>query len=83
MLDYLRYYLGPLSVAVGLMGFALGDAWVWLGFGTYFVLAVFDILLPRDLAERHMNNPLLADLPLPSRVPDGGLVRHLCVARRR
>lgn len=64
MWDYLRYYLGPLSVAIGLMGFALGDAWMWLGFGTYFVLAVFDILLPRDLAERRIDSPLLADLPL-------------------
>jgi toluene methyl-monooxygenase len=64
MFDYLRYYLGPLCVAIGISGFILGNNYLWLGFATYFVVAVFDILLPRDLANRSIDNEFLAELPL-------------------
>lgn len=64
MLDYLRYYLGPCCVGIGILGFLAGGSWLWLGFSTYFVLAVADILLPRDIAVRTVKQPLWADLSL-------------------
>ena len=64
IVDYARYYLGPLCVAVGVAGFVGGGSWVWAGFATYFPLAIFDIVLPRDENERCMNNEWLAVLPL-------------------
>lgn len=64
MIDYLRYYAGPACVAVGVTGFVYGGPWMWAGFATYFVLAIADLLLPRDVAERHITNAWLADLPL-------------------
>ena len=64
MFDYLRYYLGPLCVAIGIAGFILGHNYLWLGFATYFAVALFDILLPRDTSSRSMDNEFFADLPL-------------------
>jgi len=44
-MDYLRYYLNTLLVAIAIVGFYLGDQWVWLGASTYlvFVSAGFDV----------------------------------------
>ena len=63
-MDYLRYYIGPVCVAIGALGFYLGADWVWLGFATYFLLASADIFLPRDTKKRNIVNPRLADVPL-------------------
>ncbi|MAA73359.1 MAG: xylene monooxygenase [Salinisphaeraceae bacterium] len=64
MMDYLRYYLGPAAVLIGIVGFVLGGNWLWLGFSTYAVFAAADILLPRDTAQRQISRPFWADLPL-------------------
>lgn len=64
MSDYLRYYLGPACVAVGVAGFGIGGTWMWAGFATYFALAVVDIVLPRDEAVRRIRVGWVADLAL-------------------
>jgi toluene methyl-monooxygenase len=63
-MDYLRYYLVPLTTFCGALGFILGGGWVWLGAATFPVLLVLDILLPRDFAPRKISNRALADVPL-------------------
>lgn len=63
-MDYLRYYIVPLTTSFGVTGFVLGGGWVWLGAATFPVLLVLDIALPRDYAPRQMRNRLLADVPL-------------------
>lgn len=63
-MDYLRYYVVPLTTLCGALGFLLGDSWVWLGAATFPVLLVLDVLLPRDFASRRIRNRALADIPL-------------------
>lgn len=64
-MDYLRYYLGTAFMAAGLLGFALGGSWVWLGASTFLALVVLDLVFwGQDLAERDVAIPWLADLPL-------------------
>ncbi len=35
IMDYVKYYAGPLISMIGLAGFLLGGNWVWLGFATF------------------------------------------------
>lgn len=61
-MDTLRYYLFvPLTTLAGVVGFALGGPWIWLGIGTFPILLLLDIVLPRDLAVRKVGSPLLVD----------------------
>lgn len=64
MFDYLRYYLSPATLLFGIVGLYLGGGYVWLGLATLPILAIGDSLLPRDLAERRMNNETLAFIPV-------------------
>lgn len=64
MVDYLRYYLSPVTILFGVVGLALGGDWVWLGLATLPVLAIGDTVLPRDLAERRMRSLGLAFIPV-------------------
>ena len=34
-MDYLRYYIVPLTTGCGALGFLLGGGWVWLGIATF------------------------------------------------
>lgn len=63
-MDYLRYYVVPLTTFCGLLGFVLGGDWVWLGLATFPVLLVLDVTLPRDFAPRSIRHRVLADVPL-------------------
>ncbi len=63
-MDYLRYYLGPAMVLAGIVGFALGGQWVWLGAATILVVLGLDLLLGKDLAKRRVDQPLLVAVPL-------------------
>ena len=61
-MDTLRYYLFvPLTTLAGVLGFALGGPLIWLGIGTFPLLLLLDLVLPRDLALRKVSNPLLVD----------------------
>lgn len=64
MFDTLRYWLVPATTLCGVVGFLFGGPWVWLGFATFPVLLLFDIVLPRDIAPRRVALPWLADLAL-------------------
>nr|ART37428.1 E146 [uncultured bacterium] len=63
-MDYLRYYLNTLLVAVAILGFYLGGQWVWLGASTYLFLLVLDLMLPNDYKNRQIRHPFFVDLPL-------------------
>lgn len=67
-MDSLRYLIIPLTTATGVSGFLLGGGYVWLGIGTYPVLMFFDIVLPRDAAQRKAH-PFFADLNLYAQAP--------------
>ncbi|MGQ0701026.1 MAG: alkane 1-monooxygenase [Panacagrimonas sp.] len=64
MFDYVRYYLSPATLLFGVVGLYLGGGYVWLGLATLPILAIGDTVLPRDLAERRMNNEALAFIPV-------------------
>jgi alkane 1-monooxygenase len=62
LMDTLRYWLiVPGTTFVGLVGFALGGPWIWLGLGTFPVLLLLELVLPRDLAVRRISRPWLVD----------------------
>lgn len=61
---HLRYYLGPLMTVLGVTGFLLGGAWVWLGVALFPIYMALDMLLPPDHAVRSMKSGLASDLPL-------------------
>ncbi len=68
-MDSLRYFIIPATTAVGVLGFLLGGQYVWLGIGTFAVLLVFDVLLPRDIKPRQaiavvVDSALYLQLPL-------------------
>jgi p-cymene methyl-monooxygenase len=64
MLDYLKYYLGPLVQITSCVALMAGGDWVWLGIAYFPILAILDSLLPRDLATRTMENQTLANIPV-------------------
>jgi fatty acid desaturase len=64
MSDYLRYYLSPLTILVGVAGLWLGDIYVWVGLASLPVLALGDTIFGRDLRPRRMNNLPLAYVPV-------------------
>ena len=68
-MDSLRYYISPLVTSCGILGFALGGPWVWLGAATFPVLLILDILLPKDFAARNVQAPVVADLALYLQLP--------------
>ena len=63
-MDYLRYYLATVVVGAGILGFALGGYWVWLGIGTFIPLLIVDVLSKPDLKTRQISIPWLVDVPL-------------------
>ncbi|HZN93572.1 MAG TPA: hypothetical protein VFB81_12755 [Myxococcales bacterium] len=42
-MGYLRYYLGNVFTLLGVVGFALGGSWVWLGAATFPLLVALDL----------------------------------------
>lgn len=52
-MDYLRYCLANALTLLGIVGFLLGGAWVWLGAATILFILVGDLLLGRDERPRH------------------------------
>lgn len=64
-MDYARYYVGPLFMLAGVIGFLLGGPWVWLGASTFGLAIVLDLMaLEPDYSTRTINHPALAELPL-------------------
>lgn len=64
-MDYARYYVGPLFMLAGVLGFLLGGPWVWLGASTFGWAVLVDLLaLQPDYSTRTINHPALAELPL-------------------
>jgi len=63
-MNYLRYYLGAAIVIAGIIGFLLGDAWVWLGLATFIPLLMIDVIAKKDLKRYDANIDWLAELPL-------------------
>lgn len=63
-MDYLRYYLANVLTLLGIVGFLLGGAWVWLGAATILFILVGDLLFGRDERPRVVASPALADVPL-------------------
>ncbi|MDB5977656.1 MAG: Alkane 1-monooxygenase [Nevskia sp.] len=63
-MDYLKYWIPVLVVAMSFGGFFVGGDWVWLGIASFPVLAVLDTLTPNDYATRRMSNARLANLPI-------------------
>lgn len=64
-MDTLRYWLVvPTTTLAGVLGFALGGPWIWLGIATFPVLFLLDVILPRDFAPRRIGSPWLVDAAL-------------------
>jgi alkane 1-monooxygenase len=61
---YLRYYGANLLTAIGIAGFLLGGAYVWLGAATILGVLLGDLLLGRDEQPRTAEPSVLTDLPL-------------------
>jgi len=69
-MGYLRYYLGNVFTLLGVVGFALGGSWVWLGAATFPLLVALDLSFIRpDFSERNLRHPRLADVPLYLHLP--------------
>jgi p-cymene monooxygenase len=64
IMDYVKYYAGPLISLVGIAGFLLGGNWVWLGVLTFPAITLLDSVLPRDLHIRRITSPLWAAVPV-------------------
>lgn len=64
MFDYIKYYLSPLIQAAACLGLYLGGHYVWIGIASFPILAVFDSLLPPDLATRKMKSRAWAYVPV-------------------
>lgn len=60
-MDGLRYFLILVMTLAGVIGFMLGDSYVWLGAATFPVLMTLDILLPADHKMRAQGTALLGD----------------------
>ena len=64
MLDYLKYYLSPITQAISLWGFLMGGSYVWIAIAWFPMMAVIDSVLPRDFSPRRMNSKALAFIPV-------------------
>lgn len=64
MLDYGRYYLGPVLQILVIVSFLFGGPWVFFGIATLPLFGLIDSILPNDFAERKMPNKALADIPV-------------------
>jgi p-cymene methyl-monooxygenase len=64
MLDYLKYYLAPLTQAISLWGFIMGGDYVWIAIAWFPLMAILDSALPIDLSPRQMKNKALAFVPI-------------------
>jgi p-cymene methyl-monooxygenase len=64
MIDYLKYYVAPLTQILTAIGLYLGGPWVWIGIGFFPAMAILDALLPRDYGKRNMHNRALANIPV-------------------
>ena len=63
-MNYLRYYLGAVIVSLGIIGFLLGDSWVWLGLATFIPLLLIDIIAKTDTKIYPLATAWLAEVPL-------------------
>ncbi|SEP86687.1 alkane 1-monooxygenase [Solimonas aquatica] len=63
-MDYLKYWTPVVVVGVAFLGFYVGGDWVWLGIGTFPVLAFLDSVFPRDFGVRKIQNARLANIPI-------------------
>ena len=64
ILEYARYYMTFGLQLLTAYGVVRGGPYAWLGLSTLVVLALVDAVLPDDLAERHMRNRALANIPV-------------------
>lgn len=61
MAEYLRYFLAPVVVSIGIFGLALGGGWSWLGIATFVALSVGDWELGLDHEQRTLRRPWIVD----------------------
>jgi alkane 1-monooxygenase/p-cymene monooxygenase len=64
MLDYLKYYLAPLTQVISLWGLVMGGDYVWIAIASFPLMALLDSLLPLDLSPRRMKSKALAFVPV-------------------
>lgn len=64
LLDYARYYITFGLQLLTAYGVIRGGGYAWLGLSTLFLFALFDAVLPDDLAVRRINNRNLANIPV-------------------
>jgi alkane 1-monooxygenase/p-cymene monooxygenase len=64
MVDYLKYYVAPLTQALALWGLLLGSNYVWIAIAWLPVLAVLDAMLPVDLSVRKIRSRGWALVPV-------------------
>lgn len=63
-MDYLKYWISVLLLALNFAGIALGGDWVWLGIATLPILALLDSLTPVDLRMSRITRRWLAYAPV-------------------
>jgi len=63
-MDYLKYYLAPLTQILAAIGFLLGGNYVWIGLAWLPICAVLDYFLKPDYSVRRMRNRTLAYIPI-------------------
>ena len=63
-MDYLKYWIPVLVVALAYYGFYAGGDLVWIGIISFPVLAVLDTVAGRDYSTRKMSNATLANIPI-------------------
>ena len=63
-MDYLKYYLAPLTQLGAAIGFYLGGDFVWIGIAWLPLFAILDSLVKPDYSVRRMRSRALAYLPI-------------------
>jgi p-cymene methyl-monooxygenase len=64
MLEYLKYYLAPLTQVLAIWGLYMGGDYVWIGVAWLPLLALVDSVLPPDLNARKIKSKTLAYVPI-------------------
>lgn len=63
-MDYMKYWISVLLLAINVAGITLGGNWVWLGIACLPVLAVLDSLTPIDYRMSRITRRWLAYIPV-------------------
>lgn len=63
-MDYLKYYLSPLTQVLAIAGFLLGGDYVWIAIAWLPLFAIIESMLKPDFSVRRMRNRTLAYVPV-------------------